>query len=65
MVRAAPDLYVVGNQAQYETATLETRTPDGSPHTIRVVLVPEFATSHEVVLVNMATLEPRIVSFAA
>lgn len=61
MLRAAPHLYVVGNQAHFASTTHAVRHGDAT-HTVRVVLVPRFAATHEVVLVNMATLEPRVVA---
>ena len=61
VLRAAPDVYVVGNQAHYATATYAVGSGDDQ-HTVRVVLVPSFARTHEVVLLNMATLEPRVVA---
>lgn len=52
---------MVGNQAHYATATYAVGSGDDA-HTVRVVLVPSFARTHEVVLLNMATLEPRVVA---
>lgn len=61
MLRAAPDVYVVGNQERYATATYAVGSGDDQHH-VRVVLVPSFTRTHEVVLLNMATLEPRVVA---
>ncbi|WFC97175.1 DNA polymerase delta small subunit Cdc1 [Malassezia brasiliensis] len=61
VLRAAPDVYVVGNQERYATATYAVGSGD-TQHHVRVVLIPSFARTHEVVLLNMATLEPRVVA---
>lgn len=62
VVRAAPDVYVVGNQPAFATETVEVPQPGGT-HTVRVVLVPEFARTQQVVVLDAETLEARVVSF--
>lgn len=60
VIRAAPDLYVIGNQAAFRTAVV----PVSPEHSVRVVLVPSFARTQQVVLLDSATLEPRVLSFS-
>ena len=59
VIRAAPDVYVIGNQAAFATTTFQ-----ASPtHQVRVILVPTFARTHQVVVLDTETLEPHIMSF--
>lgn len=51
VLRAAPDLYVVGNQPTFATELIDT-----PGHRIRVVLVPRFDATRAVVLVDPASL---------
>ncbi|WFD19241.1 DNA polymerase delta small subunit Cdc1 [Malassezia caprae] len=62
VLRAAPDVYVVGNQPAFATETLEVPHAHGT-HTVRLVLVPEFASTQQVVVLDAETLEARAVSF--
>lgn len=62
VVRAAPDVYVVGNQPAFATDTIEVPHAQGT-HTVRVILVPEFARTQQVVVLDAETLEARVVSF--
>lgn len=62
VLRAAPDVYVVGNQPAFATETVEVPHAQGT-HTVRVVLVPEFASTQQVVVLDTETLEARVVSF--
>ena len=54
MIRAAPDLYLIGNQDAYATKLV---------HNVRLILVPSFARTHEVVVLDTETLEPHVMSF--
>lgn len=51
VLRAAPDLYVVGNQPTFATEVV-----GGAEHAVRVVLVPRFDATRTVVLVDPASL---------
>lgn len=62
LLRAAPDVYVVGNQPAFATATLPVPHAHGT-HTVRIILVPEFASTQQVVVLDAETLEARPVSF--
>ena len=48
----APDIYFVGNQPHFGSRLYRTQTG----HTILVVLIPSFASTGEVVLVQPSTL---------
>lgn len=58
LVEAAPDVYFIGNQDRFATREYQDST---TGHTVRVVLVPRFAQRGEVVLVNLASLECKLV----
>lgn len=58
MLRAAPDIYIVGNQPEYATQVVDTPT-----HKIRIVLVPRFDAAQTAVLLDLDTLECEPVSF--
>lgn len=57
LIEETPDVYFVGNQDHFATRIYN--GPDG--HRIRVVLLPRFSTSGQVVLVNPTTLECKVV----
>ena len=52
-----PDVYVVGNQPEFSTELIEEEDEFEGRRRCRVVLVPEFSKTGELVLVNMRTLE--------
>lgn len=52
-----PDVYIVGNQPQFETAIV------GGDDPTRIVLLPNFATTGTVALVCLETLEIKTVNF--
>ncbi|KAK0528350.1 DNA polymerase delta small subunit Cdc1 [Tilletia horrida] len=58
LIRDAPDVYFVGNQPTFGTMLYE--SPDG--HQTRVVLLPRFSQTGDVVLVNLRTLETELVN---
>lgn len=67
VMRETPDIYVIGNQPRFQTKLVLGR-PDntnGTTKRCRVVLVPEFARSGVLVLVNLKTLIVRTVQFSA
>ncbi|KAM3465259.1 hypothetical protein NHJ6243_001815 [Beauveria neobassiana] len=53
VLKACPHLYFVGNQPEFGTRVID--GPDGQ--SVRLVAVPSFAASKEIVLVDMETLE--------
>lgn len=53
VLKACPHLYFVGNQPEFGTRMIH--GPDGQ--SVRLVAVPAFATSKEIVLVDMETLD--------
>lgn len=53
VLKACPHLYFVGNQPAFGTRLIH--GPEGQ--SARLVAVPAFATSKEIVLVDMETLE--------
>ncbi|WFD30006.1 tRNA-dihydrouridine(47) synthase [NAD(P)(+)] [Malassezia sp. CBS 17886] len=65
VLRASPDVYFIGNQPHFDTCEVDVRKPDGSAHVIRVILVPRFSDTHELVVLDMATLQPRLVRLGA
>ena len=63
-----PEVYFVGNQPVYESRVVESERDNGegagaSKVRCRVVLVPRFAQTGEVVLLNCRTLETKVVRF--
>ncbi|BGP36434.1 DNA polymerase delta small subunit Cdc1 [Rhodotorula kratochvilovae] len=60
ILHQAPHVYFVGNQPAFATRLVR----DGDKQ-VRIVLVPRFAETGEVVLVNTATLEVRVQRFEA
>lgn len=65
VLRASPDVYVVGNMPAFESAVVDAPCTGGGTRPIRVVLVPSFHERHEVVLLNAETLECRVVRLPA
>ena len=60
ILQQTPHVYFIGNQPRFETS--EAVGPDGQR--TRVVLVPKFSETGEVVLVNTTTREVKLVAFA-
>ncbi|KAJ2846311.1 DNA polymerase delta small subunit Cdc1, partial [Coemansia erecta] len=56
-----PHVYFVGNQSQFDSVV--TRGPDGQ--STRVVMIPRFADTNQIVLVNMRTLECSTLEISA
>lgn len=59
VMKDCPHLYFVGNQPKFETTVIE--GPVGQQ--VRLVALPKFRESGEVVLVDMETLEPEVIKF--
>lgn len=55
-----PYVYFVGNQPRYETAVIE--GPAGQ--SVRLICIPSFRETGEVVLLDTDTLETEIVKFS-
>jgi DNA polymerase delta subunit 2 len=55
-----PDLYLIGNQPRFETKMV---IDSASALRCRVVLVPSFSQTGQIVLVNIQTLEVKTVKF--
>ncbi|KAJ1344969.1 hypothetical protein BSLG_000484 [Batrachochytrium salamandrivorans] len=69
IITTRPHLQIVGNQPRFETKVVQLPgglDADGSTQqldTTRIVLVPSFATTGTLVLVNLATLDCKTVEF--
>ena len=59
VIRESPHVYFVGNQPKFETTVIE--GPVGQR--VRMVAVPKFRETGEVILMDMETLETEIVKF--
>ena len=59
VVEECPHVYIVGNQPKFETAIIE--GPTGQ--TVRLIAVPKFKETGEVVLLDTDTLEVEITKF--
>lgn len=59
-MKACPHLYFVGNQPEFATRSIN--GPAGQ--SVRLVTVPSFADTKEIVLVDLETLEVSKVSIA-
>ena len=55
----APHVYFVGNQPKYDSTVIE--GPLGQ--NVRLIAVPKFKETGEMVLLSMDTLEPEVVKF--
>jgi DNA polymerase delta subunit 2 len=65
MMEETPDLYVIGNQPRFQTRLIVAEPDeDGAEKRCRVVLVPAFAETGVLVLVNLRTLAVKTVRFA-
>ena len=65
MSPSRPHIYFMGNQPEFESDLVQEKRPDGSTDTTRIVLVPNFAQTGTLVLVNLRTLDVIPVSFKA
>lgn len=54
-----PHVYVIGNQTKFETSTIE--GPNGQ--VIRLIAIPKFRETGELILLDAETLEPEVVKF--
>lgn len=60
IIEKTPHVYFIGNQPQFEDSLLN--GPNGQK--VRVILVPSFAETGIMVLVNLSTLECSAVHFS-
>lgn len=60
VMNSCPHLFFVGSQPKFDTAEIE--GPDGQ--TVRLIAVPKFAETRELVLVDSETLETSVVRIA-
>ncbi|GAA6035952.1 hypothetical protein JCM8097_005182 [Rhodosporidiobolus ruineniae] len=65
ILNQTPHVYFVGNQPSFSTRLINSTDSEGAEVQVRIVLVPKFAETGEVVLVNTRSLEARVVRFAA
>lgn len=80
VMQSCPHLFFTGNQPRFKTATIEGDAPlklsgedtemggteeDSSYPTVRLVSIPKFRESGELVLVDTETLEVEVVKFGA
>ncbi|TFL06873.1 DNA polymerase alpha/epsilon subunit B-domain-containing protein [Pterulicium gracile] len=66
VIKETPNLYVVGGQPRFATKVVREsmeETEDGSERSCRIVMVPTFSRTQELVLVNMRTMETRTMRF--
>lgn len=59
VIEECPHVYFVGSQPAFETTVIE--GPAGQ--TVRLIAVPKFKETGELILLDMDTLEPEIVRF--
>lgn len=64
VIKETPHLYIVGGQPEFGTKLVTDETRTGKKTKSRVILVPSFAKSGMLVIVNAKTLEVRCVNFA-
>ena len=54
-----PHLFIVGSQPKFDTATIE----GSSGQLVRLIALPSFCDTGELILLDTETLEPSIVTF--
>lgn len=59
VIEECPHVYIVGNQPQFETTVIEGPTGQN----VRLIALPKFKETGEVVLLDADTLEVEIVKF--
>ncbi|GAA6020218.1 hypothetical protein JCM10207_004376 [Rhodosporidiobolus poonsookiae] len=65
ILHQTPHVYFIGNQPSFATQLVDSTDAEGSPVQVRVVLLPRFCETGEIVLVNTKSLETRVVKFEA
>jgi len=64
IIKETPHIYVVGAQPEFGTKLITEQKRGGEKIRSRIVLLPSFAKSGTLVVVNIRTLEVRCVNFA-
>jgi DNA polymerase delta subunit 2 len=65
IITETPDLYIVGNQERFATKlVVEADEHEGARIRCRIVMVPDFARTGKLILVNLRSLEVKTVTFA-
>lgn len=59
VIKSCPHVYMAGNQPRFETDLIE--GPNGQA--VRLIAVPKFKETGEIVLLDAETLEPEVVKF--
>ena len=59
VLKECPHVFIVGNQPKFETTIIE--GPRGER--VRLVTVPKFSETGEIVVMNMETLVPEVIKF--
>jgi DNA polymerase delta subunit 2 len=60
ILEQTPHVYFIGNQPEFESKLVE---QDGKK--VRIVLVPKFSETGQIVLVNSKSLEVKVIGFEA
>ncbi|GAA5983099.1 hypothetical protein JCM5350_006814 [Sporobolomyces pararoseus] len=63
ILEQTPHVYFIGNQPKFETKLIEQGGDDGKK--VRIVLVPKFSKTGQLVLINSKTLKVKVVAFEA
>jgi DNA polymerase delta subunit 2 len=68
IITETPDLYIVGNQERFATKLIGEESEDsqegGARTRCRIVMVPDFARTGKLVLIDLRSLEVRTITFA-
>ena len=59
MIQECPHVYFVGNQPRFDTTTIE----GSSGQTVRLIAIPIFRETGEIVLLDTDTLEVEVMKF--
>lgn len=59
VIEETPHVYFAGNQPKYETTVIE--GPLGQ--NVRLIALPKFKETGEVVILDLETLEPEVIKF--
>lgn len=60
VIEECPHVFFVGNQPEYKTSLLE----GGDGQQVRVVLIPKFSETGQIVVVDLDTLDVEVVKFS-
>lgn len=64
VLKETPHIYIVGGQPHFGTKLVTEETNNGGKIRSRIVLVPSFAKTGTLVIINVRTLEVRRINFA-